>query len=633
MMRKFPKLLAVVLAIAIIICPAMCLTSMAETLANDYTVSYADDVVTVKVDAANGFLVALLRLDVKGFNVNEAGIEVTETTPAIENGFAANPDFNADAGVLSLLLAAKDADNINVVTSATVKIPVTKTAAEGEEYNITLTTIQAADAGSVVNGVLVAEDFIDFPYVADAEDGTIADAPEDKAVAVNGVQHVCKVVEYVDNGDGTHDGICDCDAQTPVVDNEAHEYDDDADIDCNKCGYEREIATECQHENATSEVTLQPTKDAVGTMTYTCDCGETWTEEIAKPINHNDLVMFSHELSFSSVVADAISVSNKHILEKIGADYTYFVVIEYQKYGNGHVLEEYVEPVVLTAADKDDTSTTNKHCFKFRNIALYEMTLDFTATLYFVNGDGIVDGYETRTMCIADIALEYCNKYGASMPTLKTAMADMCRYGDEIQKFFTKASPDGDIKDARLPSTILGETYMACASPLDDVPAAGSYNNTNNDKILADGIESTQFVSTSKTLSIGATNQIYYRIRHDEYALEDIEIKVSFYDPLYDTTKVFTVDKNNPEILIDEGPTKAGYTKYKYYFTDLVLYAVDETVTMDMYYKGNLELTSTYSLGNFANTYMSDANYKDFIVAMELFSNSIGIQLGLDPRW
>lgn len=274
MMRKFPKLLAVVLAIAIIICPAMCLTSMAETPANDYTVSYADDVVTVKVDAANGFLVALLRLDVEGFDVNEAGIAVT-TTEGVE--FGANPDFDADAGVLSLLLAAKDAANINVVTSATVTIPVTKTATD-DNYGIKLTTIQAADAGSVVDGVLVAEDFIDFPYVADAEDGTIVDAPEEKVEAIKPCTHenttenttasTCTVPGSVtvtcdDCGatissdplpladhvagkyefdENYHWNVCTYGC-SEKLNNAEHVFDNDADADC-ICGFTREVAPE-----------------------------------------------------------------------------------------------------------------------------------------------------------------------------------------------------------------------------------------------------------------------------------------------------------------------------------------------------------------------------------------------------
>ena len=44
--------------------------------------------------------------------------------------------------------------------------------------------------------------------------------------------------------------------------------------------------TECTHANATNEVTRQATCVATGEITYTCECGEEWTEEIPATGEH-----------------------------------------------------------------------------------------------------------------------------------------------------------------------------------------------------------------------------------------------------------------------------------------------------------------------------------------------------------
>lgn len=48
--------------------------------------------------------------------------------------------------------------------------------------------------------------------------------------------------KYVDNKDGTHDYVCDCGEEGAVaIDNEAHEFANDDDTTCDKCGHERVV--------------------------------------------------------------------------------------------------------------------------------------------------------------------------------------------------------------------------------------------------------------------------------------------------------------------------------------------------------------------------------------------------------
>lgn len=174
MMKKISKLLAVVLAVAMLICPAMCLTSMAETSTDAYTLNYADGVLTVNVAPGEDFLVSLLKIDIEGYVVDEDNIAVT-TEEGVS--FSANPSY--ENGVLTLLLASKEAANVHLVSSATVTIPATKDES-ASKYYIALTNIQVATAGTA-----------DAPDSFIAIDGVDADGAVENVVNIVGGATAC----------------------------------------------------------------------------------------------------------------------------------------------------------------------------------------------------------------------------------------------------------------------------------------------------------------------------------------------------------------------------------------------------------------------------------------------------------
>lgn len=378
------------------------------------------------------------------------------------------------------------------------------------------------------------------------------------------------------------------------------------------------------HTYGAGVVTKQPTTTTTGVMTYTCStCGYVKTEDIAIPENVGTAISFKSAINVSSVVGDSISLSTKQMRAKYGDDSSYFIVVDYQKYGKGYILQN--ETTTLTAVDKlVDFSTANKDVLIFKDIALYEMTLDFTLTAYFKNADGVVVGYATHTTSIANIALDFANLYPNDIEFL-TAMADMCNYGAAAQGVFANQNPGSDICNAVLPTTIFAD-YMGNASSTDGMPAAGSYNN---DKLSTKHVSTTGFVSAGQTLNIAASNQIQYTLRYDNYDFSDVVIKVHYEDSVYGPKEVVLTEAD----LIANGNASNGQPKYLYYFTDLSIFDCDKTVTMDMYYQGNLELTSIYSLGNYVNANLSNESLGSLLTYMELFSNSIGIKLGLDARW
>lgn len=376
------------------------------------------------------------------------------------------------------------------------------------------------------------------------------------------------------------------------------------------------------HTFGAGVVTKQPTTTTTGVMTYTCStCGYVKTEDIAIPEDAGTAITFKNDINVSSVVADSITLSTKQMRTKYGEGSSYFIVVDYQKYGTGYILQN--ETMTLTAADRDTVnSTANKDVLMFKDIALYEMTLDFTLTAYFKNADGVVVGYKTVTTNITNMALSYAPTASA---TLLTALADMCNYGATAQQVFANQFAGSDICDAVLPTTIFAD-YMSNASPADAIPAAGSYNN---DKLSTKIVSKTGFISAGQTLNIAASNQIQYTIRYDNYDFSDVVIKVHYDDSVYGYKEVILTEKD----LIANGTAANGQPKYLYYFTDLSIFDCDKTITMDMYYKGNLELTNVYSLGNFVNANLSGETFGPILTQMELFSNSVGIALGLSSRW
>jgi len=78
--------------------------------------------------------------------------------------------------------------------------------------------------------------------IADFDDTEVTQATATGAVTVKAKapEHTCAAVNYTDNGDGTHDGVCDCEDATVVIDNEAHSYTDGVCV----CGAVEEVVPE-----------------------------------------------------------------------------------------------------------------------------------------------------------------------------------------------------------------------------------------------------------------------------------------------------------------------------------------------------------------------------------------------------
>ena len=388
---------------------------------------------------------------------------------------------------------------------------------------------------------------------------------------------------------------------------------------CSVCGFK----AACTH-NYVGAVTTQPTKTSTGVMTYTCSlCDDSYTDTIAIPTLDNHVV-YNHNLNVSSVVADQITVSTRYIREDYGVGSTYFISVDYETYSDSSDLYNLNDAhTTLDSSNRETavgTSTANKDIINFKNMALYELTLDFDMTLYIKNPSGVVVGYREYESNIADMAFDLAEKYPTDT-NLLTCLADMCNYGKAAQTYFAAANSTKDIVEAEDPTTALGD-YMENASSIAILPGAGEYDNTKiqNTKIVPE----TGFISAAMTLNIASSNRIQYTLRADEYDFADCEIIMS-YTSIYGE-KEFTVDMAD---LSDFGLTAAGKQKYLYYFDNLAIYDVNAVVTMSMYHNSTLEMTSQYSVGNFVNQDIDqDSELGTVLRTMELFANSTAIQLG-----
>lgn len=179
-MKKFSKLLAVVLAIAVVICPMMSVVANATgTPSGTYkieTVSGSSTDLKLTIHSNDGFLVYQATV---GFNSTSAfdatyssngytnGLKVISyTLKSVEadeyNAPAISSQKDATSGAVTFLVQAADSENLDMYTEVVVGIRV----ASGSQAS--LTKVQAAD-----DGAEITEDssLLDFP--AAGADGTI----------------------------------------------------------------------------------------------------------------------------------------------------------------------------------------------------------------------------------------------------------------------------------------------------------------------------------------------------------------------------------------------------------------------------------------------------------------------------
>lgn len=323
--------------------------------------------------------------------------------------------------------------------------------------------------------------------------------------------------------------------------------------------------------------------------------------------------ILAHNLLLTDSVGSQISVnvSANGGLTTLGYS-DYYLVIDYQSYGEGYTLGK--KSITLNPADKDRQNAAGTvHYFVFSDIALYEMPLDYTVTVFLKNAEGNTVAFTKSTTSIKDQALAYANRYSTDTALLK-AMADMVNYGAAVQEYFAKANPNSDIASAELP-TVGFEDYQQYASTVGDLPA--SFNTTR--ELVKNLDESTLRVSS--TLVVSSSNSISYQFLTNGYDASKLVAKISYTD-----SYGRLIEK---EIAFSdlESRVSGSNTIYSYVFTDLAIYDLEKTVSVELMNDGIKEVTYNYSAGAFVTQYIDNPNLSEVLTNMELFSQSARIKL------
>lgn len=326
-----------------------------------------------------------------------------------------------------------------------------------------------------------------------------------------------------------------------------------------------------------------------------------------------DATLLQHDLLLTESVGSviAVNVSANGGLKTLGYD-DYYLTIEYEKYASGYNLE--TKTLTLNPEDRDrQNAAQTVDFFNFTDIALYEMPLDYTVTIYLKNTEGSTVAYTDDVTSITKQALAYAQKYSTDIKLL-TTLADMVNYGASVQNFFATTNPGADIESAVLP-TVGFEEYQQYASDASDLPEVFNTTKENIKKL-----ESTTLQADASVL-ISSSNSIRYQFLATGYEVSELKAEISYTDSYgYLITK--TVDFSDMEL-----NSAGGRAIYSYTFTNLAIYDLEKTVSVSLKYNDSEELEFNYSVGNFVNTYINVDDYNDVLTKMELFSQSARIKL------
>lgn len=326
--------------------------------------------------------------------------------------------------------------------------------------------------------------------------------------------------------------------------------------------------------------------------------------------------LLAHDLYLSAAVGSriAVNVNANNGLMSLGYS-DYYLVIDYNKYGSGY--KDFVShsDTLLSSQKKGQNAKGTVDYFYFTSLALYEMPLEYTVTIYLKDDTGNTVAYKRETTSVVSQALTYAKKY-SNDTTLLTALVDMVNYGDAVQTYFANSNQNSLIATAVSPK-IGFEDYQQYASSADVLPA--KFNDT---KKLVKVLDTTTLQGSS-TVIIGASNNIKYTFLANNYDQSKMVAEIEYVDS-YGKTQNTTINFADMDRAVSP---KNGNVTYSCVYEGLAIYDVEKTVSVKLINDGVHEATYNYSLGKFVNSYIGIAEFTDVLTKMELFSRSARIQL------
>jgi len=556
-MRKFTKVLALVIAIAILACPFV---SAAGTAVNG---GYANDAINLSVLSENairvsfqseGFITSIIKLDVTGIALadDEAVVADYEVIGATAENLEPTVELALNAGVLTALI---DGPVVTEYASVVFDIPVV---AESS-FTAEITNVKAGGgAGS-------QEYYIDLGFT-DANGDIDAEAAAEAGL-------VLEVTE----------------ADVPV----AHEHDftgawqyDETNHwhEC-ECGETADLAAHTAaaavQENVVPATTT--TDGSYDSVVYCSVCGyeisrETVNVPATGAIQDDTLV-----IAGASVGYDTSSLKFTFRVKKtMFAKYdTVKLAITAQKYDTSTF--NLTDPTVLSLGEDQLTSAGSFYTYVYTDIQLYELGLNYTYRLEGYDSEGNLVAYSaTTTSSIAQKLKELAAT--SEDPALLATITDTLVVGDEAVEYFAIEGSDA----ANAPSILTGfDTSHATAS-------LGTLNTVNDFVAYNDSFGTTSSATYrvyQPTVAIGKVPYISMRIRNAASLGERIAVS-------------FTCGENAP---VDGTFTVAGsYLNCTFDAISLIDSNADITFTVTL--DGDTAFTYTYSIETYYDNAITNSS-------------------------
>lgn len=268
------------------------------------------------------------------------------------------------------------------------------------------------------------------------------------------------------------------------------------------------------HSYDTGIVTIDPTCTEKGEKTYTCACGDSYTEEmptIDHSYNEEHVCSGCGKQDIFDIYASNISVEDGLDLyfyvekAKLHEDEEYYAVVN-KKFADGYEVNGTAVNQITENISFNEWEDYNDEFmrFCFSDISAKEMTDTITATVYFADGDDTktdIAASNTKEESIETYVVRTLDNLETDNPgvatKVKTALVDLVVYGASCQKHFNYNTSD---------LAEVGDTYSRYAST--QMP---EYENTPP--------SGTNFVAAS----VSAQNKLMYTFYFSGITAEQVE--------------------------------------------------------------------------------------------------------------
>jgi len=600
-MKKFSKLLAVVLALAVIICPMMSAMSVsADASAGTYKMEKVSETeLKLTISSTNGFLVYQAAIAFTDGNLDTSATGYTNGVKLIDYTLVSktkdaynlpNVSVNLNGTTLNVLVASTDANCLDLYSSVVIGLAVSK------GTTATLSKIQAADEG---DGQTTTSDATLLAFPAAGEDGTIDPTANDYPEAdVSANAHTCAKVE---NPTADSDNL-----KTAATHASGNVYWDT----CATCGAQLET----YWEDTSSKIAhaWSYTSNSNGTHNATCSgCTETITNEACdttgtdgacskcgykatstEPVEDARLTVNAPSLAFGNSSLELSFRVKKSVYEEISEYADTELVIVPSTY-DLDTLNLVANPKEIVIKGKDlefYTSKTSQYIYK--EMRLYELGLNIKYYLraYDSKGNYVAKSIDYNTSPVTELKSLY-DLIKTSNPKMVTLITDLLIVGQKAMDRMTSqdAYKDTDLAHA---SSILTDIDLTKATQ-----SMGTLNNINE---LTS--EDNDYLTTKGTLHRVTTSSVIDKVpyvvlrvldKNQELDLSKISVKVTYTSvdgagtshPYEQTCTILTT----PKIVRNGNQIELG-------FDQVGLHDVDKTISFEFSYDGQVKFVQKYSV-------------------------------------